>query len=407
MLTTGVELVTGIPGAGKSFFLVERLLGWVLREQRPVFTNLPLRWRVIRRYLEIKGGAQAVALIHELTEDRLNLFLEGFGRRQGFISRALEGGTSRAAAVSQFEASEPDLSSWWIPAGSVICADEVHHWYPNPALPNVRKREPEELMSFLTMHRHGQYLCVFATQAERQISTTVKSLCSTRFRVQRWDRQPIAGTFSLEFIGLPILRYEKFQGEDDPDAIGVKPLETFTRFPSLPWYQIFFRLYESFTHSGGRHEAEHALFAARKEAGLIKEKKVLMPRQKVALGVINWLLRWSKTIGLALICFYAGHRFGTIESEDVLVSAPPEFTIVGTAPGAVMLSTGDRVQVGGMAGGYQLTAVLSQLGTSVWRQGDVFRMGRLGETLSLAVSVDQLDLMHQQAVSDDPSLGGD
>ena len=89
MFSTGIELVTGIPGSGKSFHMVERLVDWVLKEQRPVYTNLPLCWRVLRKYLKIKGGEHCAGLIHELTEERFNTFIHGFGLRQKKISEAI------------------------------------------------------------------------------------------------------------------------------------------------------------------------------------------------------------------------------------------------------------------------------------------------------------------------------
>ena len=202
MFDTGVELVTGIPGSGKSFFLVERLIKWITLHKRPVYTNLPLIHRVLRQYLRIKGGELCANLVFELTEQRLNTFLDGFSSRQVYISDALTSGTSRSKAIADWERANPNFLDWWIPAGSILAVDEAHHWYPNPALSNVRKPEPPSLMTFLTMHRHGQYLVVFATQAERQLSTTVKSLCSTRFQVRRWDREPLMGGLSLEWLGV-------------------------------------------------------------------------------------------------------------------------------------------------------------------------------------------------------------
>ncbi|MDP6584925.1 MAG: zonular occludens toxin domain-containing protein, partial [Anaerolineales bacterium] len=233
MFSTGVDLVTGIPGSGKSFYMVERLLGWILTEKRPVYTNLPLNMRVLRKYLELKGGQECANLIYELTEDRFNSFIAAFGTRQKFIDKAIRDNLSRSEAVKKWELENHGFLEYWIPAGSVIAIDEAHHWYPNPALKNVLKKEPPSLMTFLTMHRHGQYLLVIATQAERQLTTTIKSLCSTRFVVKRWDREPLIAGLSLEFVGFPILRYEKYQGEDDPEK--TKPLDVFTRFPKLPY----------------------------------------------------------------------------------------------------------------------------------------------------------------------------
>lgn len=346
--------MTGIPGSGKSFHMVERLQSWVLKDKRPVYTNLPLVWRVLRKYLEIKGGAECAGLIHELTEDRFNKFIVGFGERQKMISEAISEGSSRGKATKDWQDQNAGFEEWWIPAGSIIAIDEAHHWYPNPALSNVRKREPESLMTYLTMHRHGQYLLVIATQAERQLSTTIKSLCSTRYVVKRWDRQPLwEGGISLEFIGFPILRYEEYQGEEDPEK--TKPLKIFTRFPKLPMYQYIFRLYESFTHSGGKHEAVNAVNAKRLEAG-IKEKS--MPKNNYTRKTFRFIFRWMFRIFLFGFISLTAYRCGadTADSEDA-VSDKSSISVLGMSHNKVYLSNGDELALGQESNGFTLVLI--------------------------------------------------
>lgn len=377
MFNTGVELVTGIPGAGKSFFLVERLLDWILIDKRPVYTNLPLRHRVLKEYLKNSAGPEHAGLIYDLKEENFQRFIEGFGSRQKFIEDALTKGTSRTHAIKKWEKSNTGFENWWIPAGSVIIIDEAHHWYPNPALSNVRKKEPPELMTFLTMHRHGQYLINFATQAERQISTTIKSLCSTRFIVQRFDREPLALGISLEFLGFPILRYEKYQGESDPEKS--KPLETFTRFPLLPWHQKIFRFYESFTHAGGKYEADNSVKEKRKIAGIKEKSKV--PKKNYTKRITKWFT--SKTIKIIILIVICNFFYKCGKGEAVAVDPAKQivtFEIIGISPVRVYTNSGEA-RVGDQINNLTLHFI-DPSGTTFWRTNDdQIYIGNLGDTV--------------------------
>ena len=376
MLQTGVELITGIPGSGKSFFLVERLLTWILRQKRPVFTNLPLKHRTIKKYLRIKGGEKCSNLIHDLSEARLNKFIEEFGKRQAHISNGMtEGNLSRSALVAQWESSHEDLKDWWIPAGSVICVDEAQHWYPNPALKNVVKHEPPSLMTFLTMHRHGQYLVLFATQAERQLSTTIKSLCSMRYLVKRWDKEPLAMGINLEFLGFPILRYELYQGEDDPEK--TKPLDIFTRFPSLPMGQIIFRLYESFTHSGGKYEAQRAIQQERESAGLV----TYMPKNNYIKKFFKFSWRWFFRICFTICIAITFYKCGSGDPNEKSTKSPT-FKVIGTGSQTAYLASGDEISVGGIHLGVQLVFVNSD-GVTYWSLNDVTYSVNVGEQFNM------------------------
>ena len=347
MLQTGIEMILGIPGSGKSFHMVERLVDWILLQKRPVYTNLPLVYRVLRKYLELKGGPECVNLIQELTEQRFNKFLGGFGIRQKYISNALAAGTSRSQAIREFEEENNDFEEWYIPAGSVILIDEAHHWYPNPALRNVRKEEPPELMTFLTMHRHGQYLCIFATQADRQISSTIKSLAAQRFVVRRLDKEPVAMGLSFEFLNFPICQYELYYGEDDPEK--TKPMRTFVRLLRLPCYQKYFRFYESFTHSGGKYEAQRAIEKARLTAGL-EEKKV--PKVTLHKKIFKWLFKWMVRITIIVVIAFTFYQCGYQESEEVVLKQKDIFTINGISKDTVYLTDGTEIKVGSSHKGF-------------------------------------------------------
>lgn len=371
---TGIELVTGIPGSGKSFFIVERLVDWILKEKRPVYTNLPLRHRVLKKYLKIKGGECSANLIYELTEERLNRFLSGFKDRQDYISRSLAAGQSRSHSIKLWEKANPNFDQWWIPAGSIIAIDEAHHWYPNPALTNVRKKEPESLMSFLTMHRHGQYLVVFVTQAERQVSTTVKSLVSTRFDVRRWDKEPLIGGITMEFINFPILKYDEYMGEDDIDT--TKPLRSFTRLPRLPQYQLYFRLYESFTHAGGKYEAMREVEKKRTEAGIIEKMPKTNYTNRVSKWIIKWLIRFLLIITVSLVAYRCGKGRDVIEipNKDL-------FTIKGISTLKVYTDDGSELKVGDSIQGAKLTYIKPDK-TTYWRYKNGYYTLQVGDVFN-------------------------
>ena len=56
-LDYGVEIIHGLMGSGKSFFAVRRALSMVEEARRPLYTNLPMKWAVVRKYLRLRGGS--------------------------------------------------------------------------------------------------------------------------------------------------------------------------------------------------------------------------------------------------------------------------------------------------------------------------------------------------------------
>lgn len=259
-IKTGISLITGVPGSGKSFLCVEKMLDTVRNSRRPIYTNLPLRWRVLKLWLKQKEGDDIAGLVRPITESTFNRFITRFRDRQRYLDERRHLGR-RSALNSWYEMAGPDvidgLELNWIPAGSVIMIDEAHHWYPNPALSNVRKKEPEELMSYLTMHRHLMHRIYFVTQADRQVSSTVKSLLNDQIQVTRIDADiPLLG---IEFsrFGFVAFSIKEWDGVADPD--NEPPLRTSTIFPSIPCNNYVFRLYSSFTHMGSLRDLKREL----------------------------------------------------------------------------------------------------------------------------------------------------
>src|SRR6185503_10112402 len=207
--TTGVELFFGEPGSGKSFMAVQRAIRVMLEERRPVYTNLPLRWRVFRTYLRKRGGDVLARLLRPLTEEHFNRFCaraeesrlwkENAKREQPeWQRRRLQEEWIKHAGLEICDGEGAN----WIPAYAVVVIDEAHHWYPNPALKNVRKPEPPALMSYLTMHRHHLHWVWVLTQADRQISATFKSLVQRVWDIRNRAYDKVAWGIQFRHLGI-------------------------------------------------------------------------------------------------------------------------------------------------------------------------------------------------------------
>ena len=280
----------------------------------------------------------------------------------------------------------------WIPAVSLVVVDETQHWLPNPALKQVIKIEPPTLMSYLTMHRHLMHWVWFTTQRERQISTTIKSLVNRVWQVRQRGYDKLAWGIQFRHIGISALGYRAFRPEDNIEQD--PPHEEFTTFPWLPWNQVYFRLYDSFTHAGSRRELKAGLRAARLEAGLDEsgrlESEVDMATKKrgcigrlfvgaFKLGMQGVMLLVVLSIGMA----WGEHRNKAAEAADekgrkaVVASQPVVMAdgvrVVGMSPKAVRLSDGSAVNIGGRFHEFMLSAIESGKGVSVWSgRGDVW-----------------------------------
>ena len=55
-LPFGIISVVGKPGAGKSYYLTKKAIEAVTIHRRPVYTNLPIRWRVMWHWVAKRYG---------------------------------------------------------------------------------------------------------------------------------------------------------------------------------------------------------------------------------------------------------------------------------------------------------------------------------------------------------------
>lgn len=313
---TGIELLVGEPGAGKSLFAVQRMIQVMREQRRPVYTNLPLRWRVFRAYLRTMGGEKLADLLRPLSEDHFRRFIERFegfrafkdelkARDRGIRVREVRERWLRERGPDTFEGDGAN----WIPPGAVVVIDEVQHWFTNPALKiGNAKPEPQALMSYLTMHRHLMHWVWFATQRERQISTTIKALAHRIWQIRRRDNDKLVWGIQFKHLGVKALGYRAFRPEDDPEKD--EPHQVFTAFPWLPWNQVYFRLYDSFTHAGSKRQLREGLRQARMHAGL-NEKGLLESE-------VN---RMAKKSGVMRRLFFGTIKFGMFLMALLLVLA--------------------------------------------------------------------------------------
>lgn len=263
----GVEVTEGLPGSGKSFFEVSRTLEWILQYQRPVFTNLPIRFRVLRWYLRGRYGEAYAKLIFPLTEEHFRRFLKRSKLRAKERDAARLEATKLGRALSnehfdkQFAAAHgPDVyegpDANWIYPTACIVIDEGHHWFPMAD----QKSETPDLLAYLTMLRHHLHKLVIVTQDRMQVSITFRRLCQSFWAVRNRGEDKVAWGIKCRHLGITGFAYVRrtpdqeagFKGDDVMAAYAEQRIV----WPWLPSERWKFRLYDSFTHIGSRRRME-------------------------------------------------------------------------------------------------------------------------------------------------------
>lgn len=316
----GVIGVEGLPGSGKSYFLTRNIISIILEQRRPVYTNCPLKWRVIRQYLRTRGGAECANLLHDLTKEHFIAFCERQKAREEFIAGARGFRDLRRSVASlgvqfveqygpdvldQRAAMEAGYRSWlqgqgvsdtperecqytrlvragevkapvpnWIPGGAVIVIDEVHHWFPESQ--QRGKGEPAALQAYITMHRHHCHQVWWASQARMQVSLTFRRNTAYLWQVRNLREDRLAWGLKFKHLGISGFGYAKWSGDQlESRALeNERPLDNDVILPWLPWNQVYFRLYSSFTHVASAAEIARQLRKAQADAGLVARHEV-------------------------------------------------------------------------------------------------------------------------------------
>lgn len=415
MLETGIQLYVGRPGAGKSLVMVSKLLDIVQKERRPIYTNLPLQWRVVKLFLHRRGGAALAGLIRPLTERHFRAFLDRFAAKHAYVEER-RGMQALRVSRSEFDAASPPviegLDANWIPAGSLIVVDEAQHWFPNPALKSSAKPEPPALLSYLTMHRHMLHQVWFATQAARQVSATIKSLAIRFWEVSNMGDEAIVWGLRWRHVGITACGYRAFDPMEwgDGDDPG-KPLETFVMLPNAPWNRWLFRLYSSFTHAGSPAELKAALQEARTMSGVSADGK-LEAERKPKRPVRSYLPAVTKrrVLTAAAVLFGAAVMYGAGATSPERSPPPPVVVMpdggspailkdkmVSWSPRGVRLSGGKVLRLGDTVDGVRIMFVSAQgcMGECggdlyAWVLGAAARnVGRAADVCAVADGIDQ------------------
>ena len=301
-LKHGIVPVIGPPGMGKSYLSIYLIADHVLREQRPVFTNVPVVLKSLRAwlYMNAKGTKQyrrAVArLVRPMTQQHFTRFaerMEWVNTRAGEIMDGLKtGGTlqadaefseheARTQANAEAEAKDPAKYSGaganMVPPGSVLILDELHHWYPSRDYRN----EPSSIMHLTSMHRHYMLRMYVMSQRLMNISLTFRAMASDYVFCLNLSKLPILGALRLE-RWISWFLYSWYDGTSvsvDKGQVepGAKPYRRDYKLPELNNRQVF-RVYRSYSHAGSIEELHEQLHQARvamigEEAETLRKKK--------------------------------------------------------------------------------------------------------------------------------------
>lgn len=301
-----VEVVEGLPGSGKSFWALGEVLRVILEERRPVFTNLPIRMRVVREYLRCRGGDAAANLIFPLTQPHFERFLSRQAKRAEFRKQMedecrLVGKSFREAEFlrrwedlsgpdihyaeplvrrvvrpdgSEFFSREPSpIPANWISHFAYVVIDEAHEWYPGQAVTGD-KVDVRLLVKYLAMHRHHGHDLVFITQDRMNIANAIRRMSQYFTRVRDRSEDRIAWGVRFKHLGLRAFAYVRMTPQQE-QAFGEAgaPSSDSTVFPGLRSQRWKFRLYDSYVHVGGVRNLTRRLREVRKAAGLDDRQK--------------------------------------------------------------------------------------------------------------------------------------
>lgn len=349
---TGIYIVEGIPGSGKSFWLVREVARIVCEERRPVYTNLPLVWPVFRAYLVRRGrDARCANLVQELREDHFRRFCARQAERARFLAeqvklrkagvRGLRGDELEAAWFAQAgpdvcvqaldrsgEPSGPEAN--WIPGGAVVVIDEVQEWFPQQR----QKDDDLLLQGYTTKHRHHQHLVMVASQDRMQVAIAFRRNCSKFVIVRNKGEDKLAWGVRFRHLGLRAIGASAYTGDqvNARSLDDVSPIFNTVFVTTLPWHQVIFKLYRSFTHRGSVSKIRRELERSRADAGLLDRvgrvedeegSKVRKVTYQVGRWVLRTLGRWTLraavlgVVGYVAFAVGSGRAVGKGEEEVV------------------------------------------------------------------------------------------
>lgn len=251
-LRHGIDIWEGAPGSGKSYGAVDRLCKAIIWLRRPVYTNLPLRMRVLRRYLVQKtGDAMAARYVQQVNRDHFYRFV----KRNELFAEMQEQKTAlgwpRGEIEREFERQHgPNLThgerAQWFHPGSIFIFDEFHRW----ADQRFQKDEDPAFLTYATMHRHHIHWIMLLTQDRMQISLPWRRNMATLYHCS--DKRRLPFMFGMK-LPMAAFAYEEYPGELVKDARDLKQVQPTNVDVIVPAFSggTIFRLYDSYTHMGG------------------------------------------------------------------------------------------------------------------------------------------------------------
>jgi len=390
-----VEVIHGLPGAGKSYLAVRRIVDAALSERRPVYTNLPVRWRVMRAFLKVRGGESYANLIRPLTEDHLRRFITRQTERQQFREELLLECRAAGRPWRESEADRrwldragPDVTEGpeanWIPALAYVVIDEVHHWFPQQS----QAANGKFLQGYLTMIRHHLHQVVVISQNPMQVDLAFRRLCLYYMEVKQMGDEKLFFFIRWKHVGIKAIGFEKVHKDviDDPRLrASMPPIDSGIVSPRARANRVYFRLYDSFTHIGGKRRLLRTLKEQRVKAGLTEDGKPIEEveeDQEMIVKVYRWrpaLLALAIGLGCGVILASVSGSGPDGDAEPVAVEdaepevLPPAGRLGGFVNGGVVVGS-SIVKLEGVHDGYLLLYADKLRGRSLWyRDGRVFR----------------------------------
>jgi len=285
---------TGLPGAGKSYAVVEHQVLPAVKAGRRVVTNIPLAWDVLRQRFP---GAELV----ELPLEKIS--------------------------------ASPEVIFEYVTPGSVLVLDEVWRVFPAGLKAN---HVPEPFRKLLAEHRHmvndKNEACqiVLVTQDLAQVAAFARQLVEQTFRTVKLSAVGIRGGYRLDVFQGPV------SGPNPPLQNRLR--EVYGRYSKDVW-----SLYQSHTMSeakdGGADER-----AVDRRGNLLRSPALLATAAVVVLGLVFIIPRATGLLEKDGMAKLAGAKEPGASLSVAAPAARPSSSLV-PIPGATVATSSSSAQV--------------------------------------------------------------
>ncbi len=383
-----LEIMEGLMGAGKSYWAVRRMIITLKEQARPVYTNLPLKHEVLRKYLRDRHGESMANLVHPLTENHWRNFLrrqDKFARfkteiellrpcdltekKQMQIYEACKKAyAEHPPTLKQIQRSEKFYINWifaWfdevhgapidvgpdanhIPPASIIIIDELQRWHP--MMKQSADPDRENLLSYITMSRHHAHWIWVLTQDAMNVSIEFRRLAHQLWVIWNRTEDEIAGPLRFKHLGFGKWRvramgyarftheeYDKFKSSVSTDKRNLS-VQMFTIITNLPGSKLFFRFYSSETHLGSRRQLQKKLREGQRLAGVDPDNNMLIENEQEQTIMMKLFAKLYLLIAV-IVMVVGGYFVGVQSAEPTEVEAPkqqniqwPSWTMVSQTP---------------------------------------------------------------------------